>query len=744
MSNRRQANGPDQNGQKYIDSIDPDDPEYVKELLRPVEVKQDVKQMEERKRVNLILKSKAFRQELEQIVVEQLKSGPTPASVLALQQISEMFLPQARLKHGAIFGKGNGPVIPICNISSEEAAASYERGEKLIRCKLASSYRVSDLLGWSHGTAGYITARINPDTDALLVAPHGLAFGEMTASSLVRISGDGAVIYQGSTNFPLDLTALHLHLAIHSIRPDLRSVINIRCPPATSVSSMACGLLPLCHDAMVLGHVSSFDYSGGELDNEQQERLQDALGSNSKVLLVPNRGFFIGGESIEECFQLSRNLMNAIDTQLRALPLGLDNLYLPSEEAQRKAFELASRPPSGDRKWKRGEMEFEAMMRHLDNAGYCTGYLFREPLLRKVEKHDRVNAEVEVPPTSTSFVYNENEKDRLLKKPLKAEWLNSPNAYKKEETEETTAGGTAPQSRKVTRWIPDEAPGTIIKIENPNQFVPVGTNPKEVKAKVKEIRKEYYDEKITAGPQSRILEGMTWEEAQKIREGNVASDTIILVGAASRGIIQRDHQSSATVFKTYYAPNPFDNVTEEDVEEYKAEVQKKTKRTTSTGEALTTEDESDAIVPGPDGRLISTDERMHQIRVGQTESPLPQQTQSSPVHVSRPALETAVDAFGGGEPQPAPIVRAQPPPKPERAVLTDAAPALSSPAKSTSSGEATAEERSGAESSPVKESQKKQPESSTTPTPASEEKEKKKKKKGGFRMPSFSSKKKEK
>lgn len=53
------------------------------------------------------------------------------------------------------------------------------------------------------------------------------------------------------------------------------------------------------------------------------------------------------------------------------------------------------------------------------------------------------------------------------------------------------------------------------------------------------------------------------------------------------------------------------------------------------GEALTTEDESDAIVPGPDGRLISTDERMHQIRVGQTESPLPppqQQTQSSPVH----------------------------------------------------------------------------------------------------------------
>jgi len=31
------------------------------------------------------------------------------------------------------------------------------------------------------------------------------------------------------------------------------------------------------------------------------------------------------------------------------------------------------------------------------------------------------------------------------------------------------------------------------------------------------IRKDYYDENIKAGPQSRILEGVTWEEAQKIR-----------------------------------------------------------------------------------------------------------------------------------------------------------------------------------------------------------------------------------
>lgn len=42
------------------------------------------------------------------------------------------------------------------------------------------------------------------------------------------------------------------------------------------------------------------------------------------------------------------------------------------------------------------------------------------------------------------------------------------------------------------------------------------------------------------------------------------------------------------------------------------------------GELLTTEDESDAIIPGPNGRLISSEERMQHIRMVQPESPVPQ------------------------------------------------------------------------------------------------------------------------
>ncbi len=33
----------------------------------------------------------------------------------------------------------------------------------------------------------------------------------------------------------------------------------------------------------------------------------------------------------------------------------------------------------------------------------------------------------------------------------------------------------------------------------------------------RQIRKEYYEDYISAGPQSRILEGISWDEAQRIK-----------------------------------------------------------------------------------------------------------------------------------------------------------------------------------------------------------------------------------
>lgn len=94
--------------------VDSDDPEYVRQMMRPVEVKEDVRQMEERKRVKLVLHSRAFRDELEELVIEQLSTGSIAAGSLSIQQLSDIMQP--RVQPSTVGrGKGlfSGPVLTL-------------------------------------------------------------------------------------------------------------------------------------------------------------------------------------------------------------------------------------------------------------------------------------------------------------------------------------------------------------------------------------------------------------------------------------------------------------------------------------------------------------------------------------------------------------------------------------------------------------------------------------------------------
>lgn len=63
-----------------------------------------------------------------------------------------------------------------------------------------------------------------------------------------------------------------------------------------------------------------------------------------------------------------------------------------------------------------------------------------------------------------------------------------------------------------------------------------------------------------------------------VQEGQAGGGGDILVTAASRGIIQREHQRAALFYKNYALANPFDNITKHDLDDYKREVERKEKR----------------------------------------------------------------------------------------------------------------------------------------------------------------------
>lgn len=85
---------------------------------------------------------------------------------------------------------------------------------------------------------------------------------------------------------------------------------------------------------------------------------------------------------------------------------------------------------------------------------------------------------------------------------------------------------------------------------------------------------------MSAGPQSHILEGVSWDEAARIKDASMVDagqhgDQVVLMGAASKGIIQRGYQHNATVYKAPYAKNPFDSITDDELNEYKKTVERK-------------------------------------------------------------------------------------------------------------------------------------------------------------------------
>jgi len=688
-------------------------------MRRPADIKEDMKHMEAHKRVSLILNSQAFREELDAIISETIRAGPHPASLLALQQISDLILPQARSSSGAgLRGTGGSTVIPIADIRGVDSL-NYSKGEKILRCKLAACYRLADLAGWSHGIYNHITARISQDYEHFLINPFGLMYHEVTASSLAKVDMQGNIVDPGTTNFGINKAGFAVHAAIHAARPDIKAIIHVHTDAAVAVSSMKCGFLPISQEAMLCGEPSYYDYSGILVDQEERDQVARALGPSNKLIILRNHGVLACGESIEEAFQFAYNCTIACETQIKVAPIGLDNIVIPSVEIQKKTYEAATQAAQGQlmsdgkRKWRRGEMEYEALMRHLDNAGFRTGHIYREPLVKGGSRaKERQASDVEVPPSSSSFTYFYDDESDLSKytsplkqhlekqkKHFKSEWLASPNVYKREEIEET---GT-PNPKKITKWVQEggssPTTSTPIKVEHPNQFAPQGADPKELRDKHKMIRKDYYEEKVTAGPQSKILEGITWEEAQRIKDGHVSgtSDSVIVVGAASKGIIQREHQHNAVVYKTYYAANPFENMTEDEVEKYKQEIERK-----KTG----SEPPEEELQPGPDGKLISTDERLEQVRHQQELEVTPQVVEELKSTLSRSKSE--------GRPKKSRSAT-------ETAINGDEGYPTGSPAKSTSSAD---------EGSPTKE------------VPAQHESPSKgEKKKKKFRMPSFSKKK---
>ncbi|XP_041081876.1 alpha-adducin-like isoform X7 [Polyodon spathula] len=594
--------------ESYFDRVDESSAEYQRERNMAPDLRQDFNMMEQRKRVSMILQSPAFCEELETMIQDQFKKGKNPTSLLALQQIADFMTtnmpsmcPAAPQGGMAALNMSLGMVTPVNDLRGSDSTA-YEKGEKLLRCKLAAFYRLTDLFSWSQLIYNHLTVRLNSEQERFLIVPFGLLYSEVTASSLVNINLQGEIVDRGCTNLGVNQAGFMLHSAIYAARPDVKCIVHIHTPAGAAVSAMKCGLLPISPEALSLGEVTYHDYQGILVDEEEKVLIQKNLGPRSKVLILRNHGLVSVGETVEEAFYYIHNLVTACEIQVRTLASagGPDNLVM-LDPLKYKAKFPTSEPATGDAngshpKWQIGEQEFEALMRMLDNLGYRTGYPYRCPALReKTKKY----SDAEIPPTVTGYSYTEDSNSGT-RSPLghsfqkqqreKTRWLNSgrgddaseegpndgsPKSKTKVWTNIThdhvkpllqslSSGVCVPSCITNCLWTKEEGLRQAAATAS-NQFVPLNTNPKEVQAMRNKIREQNLQDIKTAGPQSQVLTG-------SVMDRNFVQGELV---TASKAIIEKEYQPRVIVSTA--GPNPFNKFTDQELEEYHKEVERKQK-----------------------------------------------------------------------------------------------------------------------------------------------------------------------
>ncbi|XP_068131009.1 beta-adducin isoform X1 [Hyperolius riggenbachi] len=591
------VSSPPSTGLRYFDRYTEDDPEYLRIRNMAADLRQDFNVMEQKKRVTMILQSPSFREELECLIQEQMKKGNNSSNIWALRQIADFMASTAP------------SVFPTCPVNSSMVAPINDlhcnesmplaKGERLMRCKLASIYRLVDLYGWAQLSGTFASIRVNKEQDHFLISPRGVACNEVTASILVKVNILGEVVEVGSTIFEVESNDFSLHSAIYSARPDVKCIIQLHTAATTAVSAMKCGLLPISHEALLAGEVVYYDFNGDMEEEQDRIELQKCLGPTCKVLVLRNHGVVALGESVEEAFYKVFHLQAACEIQVSAVPSagGPDNLILLDKEKYRP-HEVGTVGWAGSKfgpmqKSRLGEHEFEALMRMMDNLGYRTGYSYRHPFVQEKTRH---KSDVEIPATVTAFVFEDEgiplstlRQHAQKQQKEKTRWLNTPNTYLRVNVAEDSV--SSPRSK--TTWLKaDEvvkpSSGMPIRIENPNQFVPLFTDPREVLETRNKIREQNRQDVKSAGPQSQLLASVITDKSRSpSAESHLATKTEA----------ELKEQPVEEVSPEPEPPNPFSQLTDQELEEYKKEVERKKHAVDGDKEAAEEESQPSLVTP---------------------------------------------------------------------------------------------------------------------------------------------------
>jgi ribulose-5-phosphate 4-epimerase/fuculose-1-phosphate aldolase len=245
----------------------------------------------------------------------------------------------------------------LTGVSSLKGKVSAEEWQA--RVDLAALYRLVALYGWDDAIYTHISARLPGPDHQFLINPYGMYFGEITASSLVKIDLDGNILQE--TPYFINPAGFTIHSAIHAARDDAHFVMHLHTDQGVAVAAQKDGLLPLSQHALIIRTMLAYhDYEGIALNLDERERLVADIG-DKKVMLLRNHGTLAVGETAAECWINMFYLERACKQQVMALSAGRENVLFAPQPAQDEVKMQVSRGLGGKLAW-------PGALRQLDRA----------------------------------------------------------------------------------------------------------------------------------------------------------------------------------------------------------------------------------------------------------------------------------------------------------------------------------------------------------------------------------------
>jgi ribulose-5-phosphate 4-epimerase/fuculose-1-phosphate aldolase len=200
------------------------------------------------------------------------------------------------------------------------------------RVDLAAGHRVLAHYGVNDMTYNHFGLRVPGEPNHMLIKRTDWMFGEVTASSLLKVDFDGHVVTDTDVA-TIRGGALIIHAGLLKGRPDLNATLHTHTVSGMGVAAHKFGLLPINQHAMGFhGEVTYHNFEGLEFDHDMTPKLLRDLNGGS-VMILRNHGVLVCGQDVAECVVTHHFLEMACQGQIAALAAGEGNYTLPGKEA---------------------------------------------------------------------------------------------------------------------------------------------------------------------------------------------------------------------------------------------------------------------------------------------------------------------------------------------------------------------------------------------------------------------------